>query len=203
MQRRPILFNDKAQSCIPSLQPVSPYIRRFHRDHFHYHATPLVSLPDIANEVGVKDVYIKTETSRFDLPSFKILGASWGVFRAVAGRLDLPLDAKLNAIGQALSESNLTLYAATDGNHGRAVARMGTMLGLRVKIYVPSFLDAGSIAAIEDEGAHVSVSSGDYDSAVADAVAASEADGTNGILVQDMAFEGYTEIPQVRNCQTE
>lgn len=195
MGRREVLFNDKAQPYIASLKPASPFIRQFHCDNFDYQPTRLTSLPDVAKATGVKSVYIKTETSRLGLPSFKILGASWGVFRSIAKRLDLPLNANLGAIREAISQSDLTLYAATDGNHGRAVAYMGRLLSIAVQIHVPNFLDSEAIAAIEGEGAKVHVSSGDYDVAVADALSAS--DYLNGILVQDTAFDGYTEIPQV------
>ena len=37
--------------------------------------------------LAVGRVFIKDETARFDLPSFKILGASWAAYAALAERL--------------------------------------------------------------------------------------------------------------------
>jgi diaminopropionate ammonia-lyase len=49
----------------------------FHRKLPEYNQTPLVSLPDLAKELGVGHVLLKDESNRFGLPAFKILGASW------------------------------------------------------------------------------------------------------------------------------
>jgi diaminopropionate ammonia-lyase len=42
--------------------------------------------------------------------------------------------------------------AASDGNHGRAVARVARWLGLTARIFLPSFVSAGRRQAIEAEG---------------------------------------------------
>ena len=47
----------------------------------------------------------------------------------------------------------LTLLAATDGNHGRAVAAMARLLGFDARIFVPDDMVAARIAGIESEGA--------------------------------------------------
>ena len=47
----------------------------------------------------------------------------------------------------------LTLVAATDGNHGRAVAHMARLLGYASQIFVPAGTAAARITAIESEGA--------------------------------------------------
>ena len=58
--------------------------------------TPLVEAPQLAAKIGVARVVVKNETSRFDLPSFKILGASWASYVALRERLgpisDGPID---------------------------------------------------------------------------------------------------------------
>ena len=60
----------------------------------------------------------------------------------------------------------LTLAAATDGNHGRAVAAMARLLGFDARIFVPSDMVAARIAGIESEGATVEIVDGSYDDAV-------------------------------------
>ena len=69
----------------------------------------------------------------------------------------------------------LTLMAATDGNHGRAVARVARWFGLDARIFVPSFVSPGRRQAIEAEGAELVVVDGVYDAAVDAALEAARA----------------------------
>jgi len=92
----------------------------------------------------------------------------------------------------ALSTAPLTLAAATDGNHGRAVARMAKLLGLTSRIRVPAGTVAARIDAIASEGAEVTVSDGGYDDAVAEVAA--WADDTT-LVVSDTSWEGYEQVP--------
>ncbi len=149
---------------------------RFHRALPGYRPTPLVEMPELAASLGVGRLLVKDESNRFGLPAFKILGASWAVERALAG-----------------TPGVTALVAATDGNHGRAVARLAAQRGLAARIFVPAGVHPAAVAAIADEGASVSVVSDSYDAAVAAAVADAEAVGA--LLVQDTAWAGYQQIP--------
>jgi diaminopropionate ammonia-lyase family len=199
--RRGVYFNDKWQSWNSESGISTDKVHDFHRGLPGYKQTPLVKLDDLAKEVGVRAIYVKDEGSRFGLPSFKVLGASWGTYRAITSRLNLSLGCDLNTMKQSLVGQNISLHAATDGNHGRAVARMGHWLDLPVLICVPSGMHRSTISLIESEGACVCQSTGNYDQAVLEAQAAANTDG--GILIQDFAFGDYTDIPQVsHNCIT-
>ena len=151
----------------------------FHRSLDGYTPTPLVDLPDLALELKVGRILAKDESSRLGLPAFKALGASWAVHRALQDR---------RAAGP------VTVVTATDGNHGRAVARFARTLGHHSAIYLPDGVHPDAVRAIESEGAVVTIVGGSYDDAVASAAAA--ADGENAILVQDTAWDGYEEIPR-------
>jgi diaminopropionate ammonia-lyase len=118
---------------------------------------------------------VKDESSRLGLPSFKVLGASWAVHRAVAAEPDAT-----------------RLVCATDGNHGRAVARMARLLGLEATVFVPAGMVAARRAAIAGEGAEVVVVDGSYDEAV-ERAAALGGDGT--LIIQDTAWPGYETVP--------
>jgi diaminopropionate ammonia-lyase len=50
-----------------------------------YAPSPLRPAPAAAARLGVATVLVKDESSRLGLPSFKILGASWAIARALAG----------------------------------------------------------------------------------------------------------------------
>ncbi|KEF62235.1 uncharacterized protein A1O9_00207 [Exophiala aquamarina CBS 119918] len=189
-----IYINPSARTWSHSYKDSVTQAQEFHRRLPGYQESPLVHLPDTATALRVKAVFVKDESSRLGLPAFKILGASWGTFRAIASQTGLTLDTDLDEISKAATKSGIVLFAATEGNHGRAVARMGKILSIPVKIFMSKFADADTVGKIESEGAHVTVITGDYDEAVARASNESKAT-TNGLLIQDNAFENYEEIP--------
>jgi diaminopropionate ammonia-lyase len=152
--------------------PASSDARAFHATLPGHAPTPLTELPALATELGAGRVFVKDESSRLGLPAFKALGASWAVHRVLRDRT-----------GQ------VTLTTATDGNHGRAVARMVRIFHQRAHVFVPRHVPPRAVEAIRAEGAEVTVVDGSYDDAVA---LAAEADG---VLVQDMGRPGYEEVP--------
>ena len=87
----------------------------------------------------------------------------------------------------------MTLAAATDGNHGRAVAHMAALLGFDAKIYVPAGTAQARIDGIASEGAQVEIVDGTYD----DAVARSAEDANERCLViSDTSWPGYEQVPR-------
>ncbi|KKY19764.1 putative acetylornithine deacetylase [Phaeomoniella chlamydospora] len=191
--RRAIYHNPLAESWTAPIKEEKAAATKFHEQLPSYAQTQLVSLDYVAHEIGVKSVLLKDESSRLGLPSFKILGASWGTFCAVTQKLHLPFDTTLDQVQATLSRCPITLFAATDGNHGRAVARMGKILGVPVSIFVPATMHVRTKNFIREEGAEIVECHSSYDMAVQTAF--SEAEKVGGILVQDTAFDGYTDIP--------
>jgi diaminopropionate ammonia-lyase len=193
---RSIYTNLSARSWT-SNQQTSSDASQFHYRLPGFQPTRLVSLSTVAQELGLKAVYLKDETLRWGLPSFKILGASWATNRAIVQALRLSDNVGLDDLGAAAREAGIALYTATDGNHGRAVAKMARVLGLPAMIYVPEIMDAPTKAFITNEGATLVVVRGDYDAAVKAAADASQhhTPKAKGILIQDTGFEGYEEIP--------
>jgi diaminopropionate ammonia-lyase len=146
----------------------------FHRSLPGYRPTPLVEAPAAARELGVRRVLVKDESDRFGLPSFKVLGASYAVHRAVGDRRDV------------------TLVCATDGNHGRAVAWMARQLGIPATVFVPGIMVDARRTAIQREGARVVVVDGTYDDAVEQAAALA---GPDTLVIQDTSWPGYETVP--------
>ena len=198
----------------------------FHRALPGYAPTPLVEAPALAAELGVGRLFVKDESARFDLRAFKYLGASWAGFRAVAARTGYTGPATLEGLRSFLALAvrdrdggrrfgALTLITATDGNHGRAVARTARLLGLPARVYVPKGVPDAVIDRINAEGALLTVIEADYDGAVmaaradAEAEADAEAGGARaggaavgdaaapggGMLIQDTAWDGYELVP--------
>lgn len=163
--------------------PPSPDAVAFHRSLEGYRPTPLVDLPTMAAELGVAHVLVKDESQRLGLPAFKALGASWALHRALRAR-----SAASGGAGEPV-----TVVAATDGNHGRAVARFAIRLGHQARILLPDGVHPAAAEAIRDEGADVLITGGTYDHAVA--TAAQIAETEKCLLVQDTSWDGYTDVP--------
>jgi diaminopropionate ammonia-lyase len=155
-------------------------VRDFHAGLPGYAPTALTELPALATELEVGRVFVKDESSRLGLPAFKALGASWAIHRVLAQRTD--------------GGGPVRLVTATDGNHGRAVARMARLFGQRAQVFVPRGVHPAAVTAIEDEGADVVLVPGPYDEAVRRAADAA-AGGQDTVLVQDTAWPGYERIP--------
>ena len=158
--------------------PATAEARAFHAGLPGYAPTPLTEVPALAAELGVGRVLVKDESARMGLAAFKVLGASWAVHQVLSRR---PADGAL------------TLVTATDGNHGRAVARMARLFGRRAHVFVPSGVHPTAVAAIAAEGAQVTEITGTYDEAVRFAVEAARKPGT--ALVQDAGWPGYEQVP--------
>ena len=152
--------------------------------------------PAAAARLGVEAVLVKDEGERAGMPSFKILGASWATYRAVLAKLGrapgpAPSLAELREV-LAGCRRQLTLVAATDGNHGHAVARMARLLGLPAVVLVPAGTSTGRVDRIAAEGAEVRVVDGTYD----DTIRASAAlDDDTHVVVDDTSWPGYTDVP--------
>jgi len=169
----------------------------FHRTMPGYAPTPLREVTELADELRVGRVFVKEESARLGLPAFKILGASYAISRALSAALgEADRAMGVEELRAALDGAGPTLIAATDGNHGRAVAHTADLLGLSAVILHPEGITAEARAAIASEGAETIELPMPYDEVVAEAAARAESLGDAALLVQDTAWEGYEQIPQ-------
>jgi diaminopropionate ammonia-lyase len=171
--------------------------RGFHSSIPRYEPTPLRSLPRLAAELGVSGIYIKDESYRFGLNSFKVLGVSYAIAKYLAGKLsmpisDLPYDV-LTSDGIRERIGSVTFAATTDGNHGKAVAWAARMLHQNAVIYMPKGSSKQRYDAIAAEGARVTIRDVNYDESVR--MTAAEAEEKGWVIVQDTAWPGYEDIP--------
>jgi diaminopropionate ammonia-lyase len=193
--RAHILVNPGRVRTDPSLLPPDAAPMAFHRRLPGYAPTPVVDAPALATELSASQVSIKDESRRFGLPAFKILGASWAVYRLLLSMLGSEPDwQNLDELRSAFGPIGpLALVAATDGNHGRAVAHMAALLGYESQILVPKGTAVARINGIASEGANVTVVDGTYDDAVRESAARAD-DRT--LVVSDTSWDGYVEVPR-------
>ena len=192
------LTADPAPVNTPREKPDTVAPLAFHRRLPDYAVTPLHDVPALARRLGVGQVLVKDESRRLGLPAFKMLGASWAVYRALRERLPTlgdDWDDVAELQDRVAPLRPLTLVAATDGNHGRAVARMARLLGFAAAIFVPAGTVQARIDAIAGEGASVDVVPGTYNDAVRrSAEMAGERDHT--LVISDTAWPGYETVPR-------
>ncbi len=139
-----------------------------------YQPTPLRSLPGLARALRLGAVSVKDEACRFGLGGIKALGAPYGLEYLLA-RQENPPDAYI-------------AVAATDGNHGLALAWASARAGCRARIYVGRAVSQARIARIRATGASVEVVNGSYDDAVTAAARAALSPGV--LLVTDTDYAG-------------
>lgn len=191
------LFVNHRTGPLPASARPGPEVRAFHRRLAGYTATPVHDLPAIAAALGLGRVLVKDESSRLGLPAYKILGASWATYGALVERMGIGEEPAWGSIEELAAVvaglGPLRLTAATDGNHGRAVARMARLLGLDAAILVPEGTAPARVEGIESEGATVEVVAGTYDDAVA---ASADLADDRTLVVSDTSWPGYTEAPR-------
>ena len=153
-------------------------VLRYHRSLPGYAPTQLIDAPALADNWGADRALLKFEQERFGLPAFKFLGASWAAHLL---------------LGEPPYDPDLTLVAATDGNHGRAVARVASRHRISARILVPKGTAQARIDAIAGEGAEVQVIDGTYDDAVRQSAALAD---DRHLVLSDTSWPGYEDVPR-------
>ncbi len=160
-------------------------IRRGDQFAFHhalpgYAPSPLRDLPELAAELNLASLAVKDESDRFGIQAFKGLGASYAI------------DSVLRALGPDRPDP-VTFTAATDGNHGRAVAWTAKRLGQHAVIFMPDDTAPSRIENIEAEGAEVRLIKGTFDHCVRACADTAKREGWQ--VIADTAYPGYMEVP--------
>ena len=172
-------------------------VSAFHKSFPEYSVTPLANLKNLAKELGVASIHVKDESYRFGLNAFKVLGGSYAIGSYIAKKLgmdisELPYDKMTSKeIKDKLGET--TFVTATDGNHGRGVAWTANRLQQKSVVYMPKGSSLERLNNIKALGSDASITDMNYDDAVRLAYKGEVEKGW--VLVQDTAWEGYTDIP--------
>ncbi|MBU2528155.1 diaminopropionate ammonia-lyase [bacterium] len=171
--------------------------RSFHRQIPDYRITPLKSLNNLAAMLKIGGIWVKDESLRLNLNSFKVLGGSFAIYRFIKHKLgidhlELPFSELISPeIKKKLGK--ITFATATDGNHGRGVAWAASKLGHKAVIYVHQKTSVARVQAITSYGAEVKIVKGTYDDAVKKVIADARKYGWQ--IISDTSWKGYREIP--------
>ena len=176
---------------------ISRRTRELHRQLLGYRMSPLKGLDRLSALLGLGNIWVKDESQRLTLNSFKVLGGTFAIYNYLKQRLgiegeDLPFS-ELTLPRMARKLGDITFAAATDGNHGRGVAWAAGRIGRPAVIYVHKETSPSRIRAIEGYGARVVVVDGTYDDAVRRI--REDALKNDWQIIEDTSWEGYEEIP--------
>jgi diaminopropionate ammonia-lyase len=169
----------------------------FHQKISGYRISPLKGLNHLSKFLGLGGIWVKDESERLNLNSFKILGGSYAIYKQIKEVLNVK--GRELSFAEITSEENreklkgLVIATATDGNHGRGVAWTANKLGLRSMIYVHKNTAKARIKTIQSYGATVKIINGTYDEAVEQVTV--DAKKNNWQIIADTAWEGYEKIP--------
>ncbi|WP_226574621.1 diaminopropionate ammonia-lyase [Acuticoccus sediminis] len=155
-----------------------------------YIPTPLREVPALADAAGVAAVWVKDETGRMGLGSFKALGGAFAVAQTIidrAGTSDVTSPPAREAAG------TMTFITASAGNHGLSVAAGARVFGARAVIVLSADVAESFAERIRALGAEVMRVPGNYEDSVAAATATAEARGY--LLLADGSWPGYIDPP--------
>lgn len=170
----------------------------FHKSFPQYSPTPLVSLKKLAAHLNVGNIFVKDESYRFGLNSFKVLGGAYAIGRYMAETQNKDISElsyeKLTSPSFQNHYEQTTFFTATDGNHGKGIAWAAKQLHQKAVVYMPVGSSLERMNHIKAEGASVTITDMNYDECVT--MTARLAEQTpNAVLMQDTAWDSYTKIP--------
>ena len=166
-----ILPNDITNQILKNSKSIS-----YHRTIENYKQSPLHRLSALSNYLKISNLYVKDESNRFGLDSFKVLGGSY-------------------AVSQILKKNpNISVFCtATDGNHGKGLAWSAEKYNKKCIVFVPKDTSKLRIKAITDLGAKVEQLEMNYEDTCK--YAAEISLKMNWKLVQDTSWVNYELIP--------
>lgn len=154
-----------------------------------YVPTSLTTLPALAQELGIAQLFAKDESSRMGLGSFKALGGAFAVAQMIceAADTDDPMDGAAHELA-----AGMTFVTASAGNHGLSVAAGAKIFGAKSVVVLPAAAPEAFVQRISAMGATVK-RSGSYEDSVAEAIRS--ADEKGWIHLADGSWTGYVEPP--------
>ena len=170
-------------------------VSKFHHSIPNYSATPLVELSELSNQLNVAKILIKDESFRFELNAFKMLGASYAMACELAKTINLTNSdfTFQDIIARKSDYKHMEFVTATDGNHGRAVAWSAKLFGCQSHVFMPKGSSDIRLEAIKNYTKNAIITDMNYDDTVN--YASQQAKDNGWLLIQDTAWQGYTQIP--------
>lgn len=158
--------------------------------------TPLWSLDNLAAKLRVGHVRLKDESWRSRTGSFKALGAPVALARLLLRQRPAQIASveTLFAGGYGKLLKDVTVVAATAGNHGTALAAAARSIGCRCVILLHAGVSRERESLLAGFGVDVRRVPGAYDDSVR--AAARLASEHGWFVLSDTSYEGYEDVPR-------
>lgn len=154
--------------------------------------TPLRSMTGTAGELGVGALWLKDESRRMGLGSFKALGAAYVIAQEAARRSDR-CDAPATFEDMRDCLEDRVYVCASAGNHGLSLAAGARLFGAAAVVYLSGAVPESFAERLRGIGARVVRAGGDYEESMK--AAAEDAAANGWMLLSDSSWPGYTELP--------
>lgn len=160
-----------------------------------FEQTPLLCLNDDGAGVWVKD-----ESRRLGLGSFKALGGIYAVAQLICDEVERqtgerPSPAAMQEDHVRQIAAPLTFVCASAGNHGLAVATGARLFGANARIHLSASVPASFAQRLEQSGAVACRSGETYEESLE--LAERDALAVGGMLLADGSWRGYTYPPSI------
>ena len=152
-----------------------------------HHETPLTAALAVPNFPTDASLWLKDETARMGLGSFKALGAAF----AIAQHADAAR--RHDELGWEDCLKGKTYVAASAGNHGLSIAAGARLFGATAVIILAENVPNAFKQRLENFGAKVLVHGCNYAQSMAKAQAIQQE--TGAILLSDSSWANYVELP--------
>lgn len=155
-----------------------------------YTPTPIYEHSELAKLIGIQTLFIKDESKRMRLGSFKALGGAFAVAQMIS---DAAKTLEMGSLAAKSTAADMKFMTASAGNHGLSVAAGAQIFGARAVIFLSTSVPESFANRIRGMNADVVRVHGSYKDSITAAVAAAE--NSNGLLLADGSWNGYIERP--------
>jgi diaminopropionate ammonia-lyase len=161
-----------------------------------YAPTALLENKGLADIANVSRLWIKNESERMGLGSFKALGGAYAIAQIILDQCSLGKET--GVVDPFCDEAKktasvITFITASAGNHGLSVAAGAKVFGSKAVIILAETVSEGFADRIRNLDAEVVRVQGSYEDSVE--IAMQTADSNDWVLLADGSWEGYTERP--------
>ena len=167
--------------------------------HCPRHAsTPVIDCASLASQNKLHKVWVKDESSRMGLGSFKALGGIYAVARILQNAATSHFGRKVSSAELLQPEiqhfaSKIRFVTASAGNHGISVATGAKLFGAQATIVLSHSVPREFADRLRQVPCSVAWHGNNYEQSVTHAVELSKEPGR--ILLADGSWDGYTELP--------
>ena len=162
-----------------------------------YAETTMHDMSAMATELGTAKLWVKDESTRMGLGSFKALGGSYAILCLLLEQAGLditqPVDLQDSHFRKVAAAT--TFVCATAGNHGLSVAAASRLFGAHAKVFIAESVPESFAIRLREKGATVVRCGEVYADALDGALAEAKLDGHQ--LIADTSWDAYQKVPQL------